>query len=349
MSQNPFKLFLQHRREPIRAPQDTGIAYVVGRNGAFIVKENAIFRATVPVTTLPMLENVPDANQVEYRLPPLPIHLVHQVVRFFRQVHVEYGTEAILFIRFDPETGAFDFLAPEQWVTPSHCDYDTPNTENPQHLLVGSIHSHGNMSAFHSPTDVEQEAPWDGIHATFGNIRNKAIDIVTSLVVNGTRHKLDPEDVFDGLSVCPWDHWMSVKKPSKKQRRLAAVSVQAINETSWFRSSYSRSHYELDALPDDAQGAPDPSWFERVHRGPRPRSYGIIPSITQIVEALPSDVLPDPPAELPVAPVTDAAISSVPSEADQEKASATSTPEETTEAKSDAPSETTPEQKKEET
>jgi len=81
--------------------------------------------------------------------------------------------------------------------------------------LIGSIHSHGNMSAFHSTIDHMDEAHFDGLHITIGDVDDQFISISASVMANGYRFMVSPTEYIDGLNLVeytPW--WPSMFKPN---------------------------------------------------------------------------------------------------------------------------------------
>ncbi len=174
------------------------IAFMVGRNGAFVKRETAAFMAVVPADELPMLAMI--EQMAEYRLPPLPAERVMQMLLFFRAVWVREHSEAILIISYNASRGTFRLEAPEQRVASGHIDYDMPKpTEG--FVFIGTVHSHGSMSAFHSSTDTSDEAKFDGIHITFGRVNERLVDIVATLAVNARRFPQSVERVLAGVTL----------------------------------------------------------------------------------------------------------------------------------------------------
>lgn len=191
--QFPVHLQKTRRQQRPKGP----LAYVVGSNGAFVHKRNPVFRALVPVERVLSLEAVEPVG--EYLLPPLPALLSAQILRFFKRVARRHKAEAIVLIAYHPARGEFRVVAPEQEVSGASCDYTMPRAPRDGWRLVGTVHSHVNMSAFHSCTDTSDERAFDGIHATFGRLDESAIEIVSSLAVGGHRFPVPPAQVFSGF------------------------------------------------------------------------------------------------------------------------------------------------------
>lgn len=111
-------------------------------------------------------------------LPPIPYELLMKMDAFFRAVYAKHKTEAILMLVYNmdylhsetPSQG-WGAIAPEQKNTGGFCDYEPDTiieTLEDNVVLVGSAHSHPEMSAFASDVDHKDQAGWDGIHITYG-------------------------------------------------------------------------------------------------------------------------------------------------------------------------------------
>ena len=66
-------------------------------------------------------------------------------------------------------------------------------------LRVGTIHSHAEAEAFHSPVDDGDEEHDDGLQVTVGNL-DGPFSLSCSLVVDGRRFSLRSREVFESLS-----------------------------------------------------------------------------------------------------------------------------------------------------
>lgn len=141
-----------------------------------------------------------------YQMPPIPRVLVKKMDEFFRLVHAQHGTESILLLTFDETNWSSDswgVLVPKQENTSVHCKYDPDSVVDlkPYHLsIVGSVHSHPDMSAYASGTDHEDQADFDGLHITYGwqkSINAGATQYHIEMQMSGKAYTLKPEDVFE--------------------------------------------------------------------------------------------------------------------------------------------------------
>lgn len=105
-------------------------------------------------------------------------------------------------------------MPPTQTATGASAKYEeAPKKEGWQ--VVGTIHSHGSMSAFHSGVDDADEKNFDGVHITIGRC-DSVPEYSCSLVVQGKREIVDPSVLIDGMA--PMDAvpaaWLSAMKES---------------------------------------------------------------------------------------------------------------------------------------
>lgn len=125
----------------------------------------------VDAEKLGLTELHPEATM---QLPLIPYELIQKVDSFFHSVHKKHGTEAIVLLTYDPRLEGPDgwgVLIPTQKNTAAHCKYDPESIiddKDDEVVIVGSMHSHPNMSAYASGTDHHDQDNNDGVHITTG-------------------------------------------------------------------------------------------------------------------------------------------------------------------------------------
>jgi hypothetical protein len=185
-------------------PPGDPIHYLVTADGLFQVKENPVFRSSVRVRGIRGLLGQKD--EVHWKLPPVPGGLLQQVVGLFREVYRRHKSEAIVLLHYDPASGAYGLSVPEQYVAGGHLTY-VPGPTPPGRIRVGTIHSHAEADAFHSPVDDGDEEHDDGLHVTVGNL-NGTFSLSCSLVVDGRRFPLRTRDIFGPVArEAPTEVW----------------------------------------------------------------------------------------------------------------------------------------------
>ncbi|MEK6716708.1 MAG: hypothetical protein AABZ16_04375, partial [candidate division NC10 bacterium] len=108
-------------------------------------------------------------TKVAWKLPAIPGALLQRVVSLFREVYRRHKSEAIALFLYDPATKEYELSVPEQYVAGGHLTY-VPGPRPPGKIRVGTIHSHAEADAFHSPVDDGDEAHDDGLHVTVGHL-----------------------------------------------------------------------------------------------------------------------------------------------------------------------------------
>lgn len=155
-----------------------------------------------------------------FDLPKIPFSLVMDMDDFFRTVARKLGTEAIVLLTYDisyrdtddPGQG-WGIIVPKQRNTAGHCNYDPvsavddiPDERQDEIFIVGSAHSHPNMSAFASNTDHADQADFDGLHITYGwqmTVNRGETQYHCELQMSGKQFSFKPEDVFEDLPEAP--------------------------------------------------------------------------------------------------------------------------------------------------
>ncbi len=191
-----FPVYLKD--EDFEPPADP-IHYLVTADGLFLVKENPIFRSAVRVRGIRGLQGQKD--EVRWKLPPVPGTLLQRVVGLFREVYRRHRCEAIVLLFYDVVRREYELTVPEQEVAGGHLTYAIGPTPTGK-IRVGTIHSHADADAFHSPVDQGDEEHDDGLHVTVGNL-DGIFGLSCSLMVDGRRFALRSRDIFTPLPPQP--------------------------------------------------------------------------------------------------------------------------------------------------
>lgn len=166
--------------------------FIVAGNGTFVRKRMGWVEATVPVASIDGLQ--PQTTEAKLLLPRITSTVFAKAVLFFRAVYEQKDTEAAVLLHYGDKRG-WSITVPEQEATGSHVSYKT-SERLPGYQCVGTIHSHCAMNAFHSGTDVGDEASHDGVHITIGLLnRFPKFGMDAEFVVNGTRFPLSHEHI----------------------------------------------------------------------------------------------------------------------------------------------------------
>jgi hypothetical protein len=187
-------------------------AYVLDAEGWKLYKRNGVSTAVIKVDSVSGLATL--RQEIDFTAAKLPLDLIRKVTAWFNAVYRKYQSEAVGYLYYQPTSGEWQFVPPTQTATGASASYEAaPKIENWQ--VVGTIHSHGSMSAFHSGVDDADEKNFDGVHITVGRC-DSVPEYSCSLVVQGKREIVDPSVLIDGMA--PADAvpmaWLSAMKES---------------------------------------------------------------------------------------------------------------------------------------
>jgi len=177
-------------------PLEDDIYYIVGKDGIYMKKNLGIMESLIPVDKIPDLQDVPCSAVIH--IPKLPATLFAKVYEFFKAVYDEHKSEAVILLFYNQETQKFKVVVPSQQVSGAACDYNKGMTLKDMNM-IGTIHSHANMSAFHSGIDDTDEKVFDGLHITIGNVNDEFPSVSTSVVASGFRQMYANTDYILGI------------------------------------------------------------------------------------------------------------------------------------------------------
>lgn len=168
------------------------------------------------------------------KVPKIPYPVLDEIITFFRYVFTEYGNaEAIVLLWYNPETKKWDIEVPKQEVASASLDYDRKEEEieqrrNKGFKLIGTIHSHGSMGAFHSGTDDHDEFGFDGLHITIGKVMMQP-QFSCRYIMKDWYKMMEPKEVFERLpeqEVYPtqWKDRVHKKTYGQKKNKKTVVN-----------------------------------------------------------------------------------------------------------------------------
>lgn len=253
-------MFNVHIHNGVELPKDD-IYYIVAKEGIFLKKKTGIMESIAPVKGISILESI--ESTANMNIKKIPGGQFARVVTFFREVYKKYYGEAIVLIFYDETRHIYKFVAPHQKVTSGTCDYDKGiSVENMQ--MIGTIHSHANMSAFHSGVDDKDEEHFDGLHITVGNMRDENVSITASIVANGHRFVIDPLDYIDRLELT-----VNVDKVEKRpaQRTFRWINGRMIESKPTTYTNYRRFDKRYTVNVSSKYHKVPNGWMEMVEKG----------------------------------------------------------------------------------
>ncbi len=231
-------------------------AFVVARDGLYLRKRSLLGLSQVQVDEVAHLP--PAREYLEYALPKVPASLMAQVVGFFRAIWSRQKSEALALLTWDGD--AFGLIVPEQRAGAASVRHRLETSDVPSGThLVGSIHSHGALSAGASLTDEADEADFDGIHVVVGDIDQRRPSYSAAIVVDGRRFGCRTSLVLERPRrfTEPPAEWLERVKPIVTAPKKAKANGHAKSDgkTPSMKSTWTwRDRHTLDGLLSEAVG-----------------------------------------------------------------------------------------------
>ena len=258
-----FKVVLNDGQTPM--PEDD-IYYIIGKEGVYLKKKLGVMESIAPVKNISILESV--ASSAQMHIAPIPGKWIAKVIGFFKAVYDTYRSEAIVLLFYNEATGHHKIVPPHQKVAGASCDYDKGMTIE-GYTMIGTIHSHANMSAFHSGVDDSDEEHFDGLHITLGNLGDDYPSVSASIVSNGFRQMIDPCDYITDLHLMEETNPIDNKPVRTVYKYVDGKMVEDKEATSKYTYSYGYKkfdrRYGVNCSERDATF--NKKWMKMVEKG----------------------------------------------------------------------------------
>ena len=231
-------------------------AFVVARDGLYLRKRSLLGLSQVQVDEVAHLP--PAREYLEYALPKVPASLMSEVVGFFRAIWSRQKSEALALLTWDGS--AFGLIVPEQRAGAASVKHRLETSDVPSGAhLVGSIHSHGALSAGASLTDEEDEADFDGIHVVVGDVDERRPSYSAAIVVDGRRFGCRTSLVFERPRrfTEPQPAWLERVKPivTAPKKAKANGHAKSNGKAPSMKSTWTwRDRHTLEGLLTEAVG-----------------------------------------------------------------------------------------------
>ena len=193
-------------------------AFVVARDGLYLRKRSLL---GLSQTKVERIGHLPEGSEfLEHALPRLPSELLGRTLGFFKAVFRERRSEAIVLLTWGP-TG-FDLAAPHQQVAAASLEFTVDDGDVPPGCrVIGTIHSHGALSAGASIVDEVDEADLDGLHLVVGDLDRRTQSVTAAVVVDGRRWDVPPRAIAEriGRAIDPPPAWLDRVAPLPPRQR----------------------------------------------------------------------------------------------------------------------------------
>lgn len=225
-------------------PNPVNPYYVVAHEGLYRHQNTELGRLLIKAKELP--DDLPKignpVGQFTFTAERLPAALYAQAVHFFRRIYTLHKTEAEVLITRNYRTLEYKLFIPHQRVTGA----SVKSIYEPTHIarnwmVVGSLHSHCMMGAFHSGTDTGDAADMDGLHGTVGMVMNDPPNLVAMVSMSGENfHYSDPTLVIDTSNLeadtAP-EWWDTYVYPYSRQDKIERIWFPSLTDAQ-FNSFY---------------------------------------------------------------------------------------------------------------
>jgi hypothetical protein len=181
--------------------------YWVTQSGTFLCRNHPFFQSDVPAPRMPRSLARHDAQCI-LQYPKLGITALETIVGFFSRVYELHGSESIVLLYWDECEHRYCIHVPQQeagvWESRSgsrHAEdvtYEVPLDIPPHRRLVADIHCHGDIAAYASHTDKQDEIHRDGVHAVVGKIDREPPQFYADFAIDGSRFELEFGHFFKG-------------------------------------------------------------------------------------------------------------------------------------------------------
>jgi len=256
-----FKVVLNDGQNEM--PKDD-VFYIIAKEGVYLKKKLGVMESLAPVKNISILESV--TTMAKMHITKIPGKWIAKVIGFFQAVYEEYRSEAIILLFYNEETGKYKIVPPVQQVAGASCDYDKGLTIEGM-TMIGTIHSHGNMSAFHSGVDDADEEHFDGLHITLGDLDEEFPSVSSSIVANGHRVMVDPYEYIDDLVLMAETNEVDNKAVRTIYKIQDGKLVEDTESAPKFAYSYRRFDRRYDVLVAPHDRIFNKKWLKMVSKG----------------------------------------------------------------------------------
>ena len=240
------------------------VFYIVAKEGVFLKKKLGIMESIAPVDNISILDSV--STMAKLHIRRISGKNFGKVINFFKAVYKEYRSESIILLFYNEEKKRYKIFPPRQKVTAASLEYNRGITVDGM-TMIGTIHSHGSMSAFHSGTDDDDEKSFDGLHITIGDVNDDEVSISASIIANGYRFMVDPNEYITNLNLVKDVDKTETGFGTKVYRMINGKMVldeKAISKTSYTYRKLDK-RYAVN-VPEEQQRF-NKKWLDVVEKG----------------------------------------------------------------------------------
>ena len=224
-----YILFAGEELDPAAIPET--LCYVFGKGGYYIHRKNNLYAAVVSAKEFEMLGEIKE--QYKLTVCKIPYETFMRIRSFFMDVFKKHKSEVAILLHYNFETKTWIWTVPTQTVAAASVHYDAAKgqvvigadgellAEMPAgYTVMGSIHSHASMQAFHSGTDTNDEFKFDGIHITLGSFDTPSTSFSARWMIASKELKADMADIIQGVP--------QMEYPAEEAMKMVSASAVAV-------------------------------------------------------------------------------------------------------------------------
>ena len=207
------------------------LCFLAGANGLFKQVRNDFYSARVKADAVFGLAELKE--DATLNVPPLPLDLFRRVEAFFVAIFEKFKSEAVVLLQCNPKLNEWRVVVPRQSVRGLRVTYDfgTLPTAPEGFELFGTIHSHADISAFHSGTDDRDEIHFDGLHITVGNLDKPSRSYACRWMLAGKAFTTSLADVVKSEPLPPADtEWLAQVSYAERSKEPVLVPETVIED-----------------------------------------------------------------------------------------------------------------------
>ncbi len=187
-------------------PKDP-VYYLLTADNLYLCRNHTQYQSCVPAPRWPT-ELAPHVTSLIPSYPQIPRTQLEQICGFFGYMTDRWNAEAIALLAWDETVCEVRTVIPRQVAavsqatmgpkSPVGVKYETPRDLPKNWSVFCDIHSHCELAAYASQTDVRDEDCLTGLHMVVGRLHEEPPDFHVEAVVDGTRFRLDWNHVSEG-------------------------------------------------------------------------------------------------------------------------------------------------------
>ena len=186
---------------------DHPVFYLLSADSLYLCRNHRHYRSCVPAPRWPT-ELAPHAASLVPRFPTIPRDQLEQICGFFSHLSDHHGAESIALLAWDESAQQVRTLVPRQIAAVSQSSsghnfpigvkYQFPRGLPADWVVFCDIHSHCEMAAYASQTDIDDEFSFAGLHLVVGRLYQEPPQFHAEGVVDGARFSIEPDHVIEG-------------------------------------------------------------------------------------------------------------------------------------------------------